>query len=403
MEASRPHESAPPPAWVLVPAAGRGARFGGPVPKQFALLDGEPLLHRTLRTLAACPGIVGLAAAVPAERLDDPGLLPAELVRAGRAVACAGGASRTDSVRAALACVPPACALVLVHDGARPAVTPALVARVAAAAWREGACVPGLPIQETIKEVDATGRVVKSVPRASLVLVQTPQGFRREVLEAAYRWLEAHPQAGFTDDAGLVEASGRPVACVAGEPGNLKVTVPADLARLGRAGDRAAQAAPRVGHGYDVHRLVEGRPLLLGGVQVPFERGLLGHSDADVALHALCDAILGGACLGDLGLHFPDSDPAFAGADSRGLLTEVARRAAAAGWRVTSADLTLVAQRPRLALYLPAMARTIADLLGLPDDAVNVKAKTEEGLGFTGAGEGIAAHAVAVLVRAEGT
>ncbi|HOX46337.1 MAG TPA: 2-C-methyl-D-erythritol 4-phosphate cytidylyltransferase [Myxococcota bacterium] len=402
MDVSRHLDVAPPPAWVLVPAAGRGERFGGPVPKQFALLDGAPLLHRTLRALAACPGVAGLAVAVPAERLADPDLLPAELASSGRAVVCAGGARRLDSVRAALQRVPPGVALVLVHDGARPAVTPALVARVAAAAWREGACAPGLPVQETLKEVDAAGRVVRSVPRGPLVLVQTPQGFRREVLEAAYRWLEAHPQAGFTDDAGLVEASGQPVACVPGEPGNLKVTLPEDLARLAQAGGRVARAAPRVGHGYDVHRLVEGRPLVLCGVRVPFERGLLGHSDADVGLHALGDAILGAACLGDLGRHFPDSDPAYAGADSRGLLAEVARRAAAAGWRVSSADLTLVVQRPRLAPHLPEMVRAIAGLLALPDDAVSVKAKTEEGLGFTGAGEGIAAHAVAVLVRTEG-
>jgi len=394
MDAASSKTGAPPPAWVIVPAAGRGERFGGPCPKQFALVGGEPLLHRTLRALAACPQVDGLCVAVPAERLADPGALPAELARAGRAVACAGGASRTDSVRAALALVPAGVELVLVHDGARPAVTSALVARVAEAAWREGACVPGTPVQETVKEVGADGRVTRTVPREPLRLVQTPQGFRRGVLEAAYRWLDAHPGAAFTDDAGLVESSGQPVCCVAGEPGNLKVTVPADLARL------AAPAAPRVGHGYDVHRLVEGRRLLLCGVEVPFERGLLGHSDADVGLHALCDAILGAACLGDLGRHFPDSDPAHAGADSRGLLAEVARRAAAAGWRVSSADLTVVAQRPRLAPHLPEMARVVASLLDLPGGAVNVKATTEEGLGFTGAGEGIAAHAVAVLVPA---
>jgi 2-C-methyl-D-erythritol 4-phosphate cytidylyltransferase/2-C-methyl-D-erythritol 2,4-cyclodiphosphate synthase len=392
METSPPRTDAPPLAWAIVPAAGRGERFGGP--KQFAPLGGAPLLHRTLRALAACPEVAGLAVAVPAEYLGDPGMLPDELVSAGRIAVCAGGATRTDSVRAALALVPPGIELVLVHDGARPAVTPALVARLTEAAWREGAAVPGLPVLESVKQVDAAGRVVRSVPRGPLLLVQTPQGFRRAVLEGAYRWLEAHPGATFTDDAGLVEASGRPVTCVPGEPGNVKVTVPADLARL--AG--ATPGVPRVGHGYDVHRLVEGRPLVLGGVEVPFERGLLGHSDADVLLHALCDAILGAAGLGDLGRHFPDTDPAFAGADSRELLSEVARLAAGAGFRVCSADLTLVAQRPRLAAYLPEMARTIAEILGLAGGAINVKAKTEEGLGFTGAGDGMAAHAVAVLV-----
>ena len=383
-----------PTCWALVPAAGAGTRFGGPEPKQFQAAGGVPLLHRTLRALLACPRVAGLAVAVPADRLDRQRVLPPELRADPRVRLCAGGASRTASVRAALELLPDDCGLVLVHDGARPRVASGLVERVAAAAERTGACAPGLAPADTVKRVGADGRVAATLEREALRLIQTPQGFRREVLERAYAWLDAQPAPPrLTDDAGLVEASGQPVALVAGEPDNLKITRPRDLAAAGLA-------LPRVGHGYDVHRLVAGRPLRLGGVEVPAAVGLLGHSDGDVALHALADALLGAAALGDIGRMFPDDDPAWAGADSRALLARVVERLAASGLAPASADVTIVAQRPRLAAHLPAMAAAVARVLGLDAGEVNVKATTEEGLGLTGDGQAMAAYAVCVVAPA---
>jgi 2-C-methyl-D-erythritol 4-phosphate cytidylyltransferase/2-C-methyl-D-erythritol 2,4-cyclodiphosphate synthase len=247
------------------------------------------------------------------------------------------------------------------------------------------------PAVETVKEVAPDGRVVRTLARERLVMAQTPQGFRRKVLEDAYRWAASRDaQDAFPDDAALVEAAGHPVHAVDGEPGNLKVTVPGDLVRLGLG-------VPRVGFGYDVHRLEAGRPLVLGGVSIPHERGLQGHSDADVLLHALADAMLGAAGLGDLGRHFPDDDPGYAGADSLALLAEVVRRVAQAGYRATSCDATLVAQEPRLQPFIPGMIQKVAAVLEVEPGAVGIKATTEEGLGFTGGGAGMAAYAVVVL------
>jgi 2-C-methyl-D-erythritol 2,4-cyclodiphosphate synthase len=247
-----------------------------------------------------------------------------------------------------------------------------------------------MPANETIKEVGERNQVVKTLPREQLRLVQTPQGFRRDVIERAYRFRAEHGKDVFSDDAALVEASGQEVVTVMGEHQNIKVTRPDDLTHLGFY-------LPRVGFGYDVHRLVPGRALILGGVRIPFELGLLGHSDADVALHALCDAILGAAALGDIGQRFPDTDPRYRGISSLTLLTDVVGHVGAHGYSVASADLTIVAQKPRLAEYLPAMARAIAPVLMVPHDAIGLKATTEEGLGFTGSQQGIAAYAVAVL------
>jgi 2-C-methyl-D-erythritol 2,4-cyclodiphosphate synthase len=221
--------------------------------------------------------------------------------------------------------------------------------------------------------------------------VQTPQGFRREVLRQAYAWAEQNGNPDFTDDAALVEASGQSVSVVAGDEENVKVTLPGDLIRLGLL-------VPRVGHGYDVHRLEAGRRLMLGGVEIEHDRGLVGHSDGDVALHALGDALLGAAGLPDIGQQFPDSDPQYKNADSLELLARVVVLVLDAGWRAGSADLTLVAEEPKLADHLPRMAERIATVLGVETESVGLKATTEEGLGFTAQKEGIAAHAMVVLV-----
>ena len=372
--------------WAIVAAAGSGARFGAAGGKQFVQIQGISLLERTLRTLEKCADFQGMVVVVPADQVGAAQSRPG--VRA-----VAGGERRIDSVRAGLAEIPDDCDLVLVHDGVRPGVTPELVARVVEAALRYGAAVPVLPVKETVKEVDDAGRVVRTVGREPLRLVQTPQGFRREVLQQAYAWAEQNGNPDFTDDAALVEASGQTVGVVAGEEENVKVTVPGDLIRLGLL-------VPRVGHGYDVHRLEAGRKLMLGGVEIEHDRGLLGHSDGDVVLHALCDALLGAAGLPDIGQQFPDTDPKYKGADSLELLARVVDMVRDAGWRASSADLTLVAESPRLADHLPRMAEKIAKALSVEPEAIGLKATTEEGLGFANRKEGIAAHAMVVLIPA---
>ncbi len=365
-------------------AAGGGVRFGAAGGKQFVKIQGISLLERTLRALEGCAGLGGLVVVVPADRVAGIGERPGL-----RAVA--GGERRVDSVRAGFAALPDDCDLVLVHDGVRPGVTSDLVGRVAAAAQSLGACVPVLEIQDTVKEVGGDGRVVRTLERGTLRRVQTPQGFRREVLQQAYAWADRNGSPDFSDEAALVEASGQAVFTVAGEEENVKVTLPGDLIRLGLL-------VPRVGHGYDAHRLEPGRKLVLGGVEIEHDRGLSGHSDGDAALHALCDALLGAAGLPDIGHQFPDTDPKYQGAFSLGLLRQVVSKVRQAGWRPSSADLTLVAERPRLSGHLPKMAGKISQVLGVHPEAVGLKATTEEGLGFTGQKQGIAAHAMVVLI-----
>lgn len=378
--------------WAVVPAAGRGKRFGSGMPKQFVPIAGVPLLHRTLRALWACPFVDGIALALPKDILDLAWVLPAELRDESLVRVCEGGPSRTESVRAALALVPDECEIVLVHDGARPVICHDMVQRVLEGARETGACVPGTSPADTVKRVDELGRVAQTLDRDELRLVQTPQGFTKSVLLDAYAWLDSQDEPPvLTDDASLVEAAGVDVRVVDGDPGNKKVTLPRDIASLGLT-------PPRVGHGYDVHRLVNDLDLILGGVLVPYDRGLLGHSDADVVLHALADAILGASALGDIGRMFPDTDSRWEGADSGKILGIVRDTVANAGWVVSSADVTIVAQEPKLAPYLPAMGARIEAILDLDPGTVNVKATTEEGLGLTGSANAIAAHAVAILV-----
>jgi 2-C-methyl-D-erythritol 4-phosphate cytidylyltransferase/2-C-methyl-D-erythritol 2,4-cyclodiphosphate synthase len=251
-----------------------------------------------------------------------------------------------------------------------------------------GAAVPALPVTDTLKK-GRDGLVAGTQPREGLYAVQTPQGFSREVLERAYK----ECVDALTDDAGLVERLGLPVAIVPGSRRNIKITLPEDFAMA----EQMMTSAPRVGLGYDAHRLVEGRQLILGGVAIPHEKGLLGHSDADVVLHALTDALLGACALGDIGQHFPDSDPAYQGISSLLLLEKTVALLKEKGFRPMQCDLTIQAQRPKLAPHLPRMRANIAAALGIPLDKVGLKATTTEGLGFVGWEEGIAVQAVAVV------
>ncbi len=301
-----------------------------------------------------------------------------------------GGSSRSESVRRGLAAVPDDAEIIVVHDAARPKATPDLAAAVVGAV-RQGAdaAVPGLVPTDTIKLVDEAGWVLDTPDRARLRAVQTPQAFKAGALRAA------HAGGGeATDDAALVEATGGRVVVVDGEETNVKVTTRVDLQAL-EAGGRPSL---RIGHGFDIHAWSDQpRSLVLGGVEIEADRGLEGHSDADAVCHALCDAILGPAGLGDLGRHFPDTDPQWAGAASTGLLAEVVRMAAAAGWRPVSADVTVVAEAPKLAPHVPMMEARLGELVGT---TVTVKATRAEGLGALGRNEGIAAWAVTLLESA---
>jgi len=378
---------------VILAAGGSGVRAG--TAKQWLVLGGETVLRRVARTLSASPLVDEIVAVVPVADVDRGAAELAGLSRPARAVA--GGAARAESVRNGLAASEGA--VLLVHDAARPFATAALAERVAAAAARDGAALAALPVTDTVKRAltpagEGDGaRVAETLDRSTLWLAQTPQGFRRELLEHAFA--AAGPAAAeATDECALVERLGAPVTLVPGEPGNFKITGPGDVARA-----RALVEAPvAMGVGYDTHRFEAGRRLVLGGVEFEGD-GLAGHSDADVCAHAIGDAILGAAGLGDLGRHFPDTDPRWKDVSSLTLLGEIARLAAGAGWTVGNADVTLAARRPRIAPRAAAMRERLAAALGISPAQLNVKATTGEGMGFVGRGEGIAAHAVALLVR----
>lgn len=378
---------------VLV-AAGSSTRMG--FDKLSFDLGGETVLHRSIRAFDQCPqiGEIVLVAGKNRAFVEQQAVgctKPVQIV--------AGGATRAESAKNGVLAAHGE--LVAVHDAARPFVSPAVIAAVLEAAARCGAAAPAVPVKDTIKQaVPGDGKtvpeacLVHSTPdRSTLYAVQTPQCFDRTQYLAALQELDAEKARLVTDDCSLFELTGRSVQLTQGDYANLKITTREDLPRP----VQKEETRMRIGHGYDVHRLVEGRKLILGGVEIPFEKGLLGHSDADVLAHAVMDAVLGAAALGDIGQHFPDNDPAYAGADSLELTRHVARILSEHGYRVENIDATILCQRPKLAPHIPAMRANLAAAFGLPVDAVSVKATTEEHLGFTGEGLGIAAHAVALI------
>jgi 2-C-methyl-D-erythritol 4-phosphate cytidylyltransferase/2-C-methyl-D-erythritol 2,4-cyclodiphosphate synthase len=308
----------------------------------------------------------------------------------------AGGVTRAGSVRIGLERLK-AAEFVLVHDAARPAASPRLVQSVLEATLAHGAAVPVLRIGDTVKEEDAHGFAARTLPRGPLRLAQTPQGARTDWLIEA---LDAAAEAGaeVTDEGQALERAGRRVKLVEGEAGNRKITTEDDLREVARRLD-PVPAALRVGTGYDVHPFADGRALVLGGVAFPGERGLAGHSDADVVLHAAMDAVLGAAGLPDIGAHFPNDDPALRGADSRALASAVAAKVRAAGFAIVNVDVTVLAERPRIGPKVPEMRAAIARAFGLAIERVGVKATTLEGLGSLGRGEGIACQAVALVAQ----
>jgi len=400
---------------VIIPAAGSGQRMGGGKPKQYLTLGGIPLLARSIRPFLALADIALVVVAVPAERIEATRTLCRQHLEADeRLRVVAGGATRQLSVQAGLAALPVEIGMVLVHDGARPLVREELIRACLEAALRDGAAIAALELTDTLKLATTNRRIARTLPREGLWRAQTPQAVRRDWLEQAYQQATQDNFQG-TDEASLLEHAGLPVTLVPSGEDNLKITRPEDL-RLAEAlisrqrtedrGQNPLPAAPpplagvgglRIGHGYDAHRLVTGRPLVLGGIIVPHHLGLDGHSDADVLLHALMDALLGALGLGDIGRHFPDSDPGLRGIDSMLLLGRVLTQLRTASARLLNADLTIVCQAPRLASHIPAMRDRIALACGVTPAQINIKATTTEKMGFCGRGEGIAAHAVALL------
>jgi 2-C-methyl-D-erythritol 4-phosphate cytidylyltransferase/2-C-methyl-D-erythritol 2,4-cyclodiphosphate synthase len=382
------------PTGAILVAAGRGRRMGA-VAKLFLPLGGRTVLERALHALTL-PAEVHVAVVVaPHDQVAEAGRLAAAFPKVTAVVP--GGEERQDSVAAGLDALP-SVAWVVVHDAARPLLTPALVRRVLHAARPSGAATAAIAARDTVK-VASAGVVRQTLDRDTIWLTQTPQAFRAALLR------EAHDRARrdgvrATDDAALVETMGVAVRIVEGEVLNLKVTTPEDLA-IAEAVVRRWEGAEdrRTGIGYDVHRLMAGRRLVLGGIEIPYERGLAGHSDADVILHAIMDALLGAAGLPDIGQHFPSEDIRYRDADSRTLLREVVARLHQAGYTPAQVDVVILAEAPRLAPYLPGMRRVIAEVLTIEERAVGLKATTTEGLGAIGRGEGIAAQAIVTVIR----
>ncbi|HET6519392.1 MAG TPA: bifunctional 2-C-methyl-D-erythritol 4-phosphate cytidylyltransferase/2-C-methyl-D-erythritol 2,4-cyclodiphosphate synthase [Geminicoccaceae bacterium] len=382
---------------ALIVAAGRGIRFGGACPKQYAALGGPPVLRRTIEAFHRHPAVSRVSVVIrPGDRpLYDEAAAGLDLPEP-----VAGGDTRQESVRLGLeALTASAPGTVLIHDGARPLASARLIARVCDALARHAAVLPALPVTDTLKRADADGRVVRgTVARAGLWRAQTPQGFRFEAILAAHRAAAEGPE--LTDDAAVAEAAGIEVALVEGEERNLKITTADDLARAALL--LGAGLGPRTGTGFDVHRFGPGDGVMLCGVRVPHGAGLVGHSDADVGLHALTDALLGALGAGDIGQHFPPSDPRWRGADSGLFLARARDLVAEAGGLIAHVDVTLVCERPKVGPHRAAMVARLAEILRLPSGRVSVKATTTEGLGFTGRGEGIAAQAVATCLLPDG-
>ena len=377
---------------AVIVAAGSATRMQG-IDKMLVPLAGVPVVLRSVRALAASDCIDSLVIVTRTECMETLRTLCAEVSKPVTVVA--GGASRPESVLAGLAALPEGTELAAIHDGARPLVTQAVIAEAVEAAGRYGAAAPAVPVHDTIKQAE-NGLVRATPERKTLFAVQTPQVFDVKLLKTVLR---AAMERGIalTDDCSAVEAAGKPVVLTQGCEENLKITTPVDLTLAEAILKR--RKTMRIGHGYDVHRLTEGRKLILGGVEIPFQRGLDGHSDADVLVHALMDALLGAAGLRDIGVLFPDNDPAYKNISSMLLLDRVMQTLERAGYAVGNVDVTVLAQRPKLKDYIPVMRENLARAMKIPLDCVNIKATTEEGLGFTGSGEGIACHAVCLLER----
>lgn len=398
-------------AAAVVVAAGRGIRIGGGTPKQYRRVGGRAVLTRTLAALAAHDGIDRIQPVIAADAAAFYHECLADLAPEARARIAApvtGGATRQLSVRAGLDALARSGAprLVLVHDAARPFVDAPLLDRALAAGRDHGAAVPGLPVTDTIKRIESIGpgigRVTETPPRETLRAVQTPQAFAFTLLHEAHRRAAEAGLDGFTDDGALAEWAGLQVVVFEGDLRNVKITQAADLVEADRAFSDPESSAmtayvTRLGTGFDVHAFTEGDHVWLGGVKIPADRGVLAHSDGDVALHALTDALLGAIADGDIGTHFPPSDEQWRGAASDQFLAHAASLVRARGGKIDHLDITVLAEAPRIGAYREAIRARIAEICGVPLSSVSIKATTTEKLGFVGRAEGLAAQAAATI------
>ncbi len=377
---------------ALVVAAGRGSRLGGDLPKQYLPLGPWPMLRFSLARLAAHPRVRVVRAVI---HPDDRDLFAQAAEGLDLAEPVAGGATRQESVRMGLESLADGdLDAVLVHDGARPFLDAALIDRVLDRLAEADGAIPAVPVSDTLKRVDAAHHIRETVPRSGLWRAQTPQGFRLAALRRAHAQAAGGPE--LTDDAQVAEAAGLTVDVVQGAETNVKITTPEDRARAQRwLQDRAET---RVGTGFDVHAFADAPgPVRLCGVDVPHDHGLAGYSDADVGLHVVVDAVLGALAAGDIGQHFPPSDPQWRDADSAVFVERVRELVAARGAAIVNVDVTLICERPKLGAFREAMAARVAELLGIERGRVSVKATTTERLGFTGRREGIAGQCAASL------
>lgn len=394
-------DTAGPKVAVVIVAAGRGERAGSEGgPKQYRLIGGRPVIAHTIDAFLAHPAVVSIVVAI---HPDDEAMFaeavggPSDIVRAVH-----GGSSRQDSTRLALLALrEDAPDIVLIHDGVRPFVDNGLIDRVIGAVGDSQAALPAVPVSDTLKRSGGDGIVTETVARDGLHGAQTPQGFPFRPILAAHEKAHTQGRDGFTDDAAIAEWADMPVKLVAGSPDNVKLTWPRDIAMADRrlAGSAALPFPDvRTGNGYDVHAFEPGEAVVLCGVTIPHDRKLAGHSDADVGLHALTDALLATCGAGDIGTHFPPSDPQWRGAASRIFVEHAAKLVRERGGRIANADVTLIAEAPKVGPHRPAMTAAIASMLGIAAERISIKATTNERLGFIGRGEGIAAIATATVV-----
>ena len=381
---------------AIIAAAGEGRRLGAALPKQLLDIGGRSILERSVAAFAGHERIDDVIVVLPASLAASPPAWMQASRESPRVQIVAGGARRQDSVANAFDRVASDSDVVLVHDAARPFVSRDLISRAIDAASEHGAAIVALPVRDTVKRVDVSGGrpvIAGTIARESVYLAQTPQAFRREVLRAAVALGRSGIDA--TDEAMLAEQAGHRVHIVEGDPANVKITTTDDL---DAARQRTSPAGVgRIGTGYDLHRLVDGRPLIIGGVTIPSTTGALGHSDADVVCHAVIDAVLGAACAGNVGQHYPDTDLRWKGASSIAMLRDALGHVTRRSLAVENVDVTVVLERPKIAPFIPEIRARLADALGIDVERVSVKGKTNEGVDAVGRGEAIAAHAVALL------
>lgn len=395
-------------AGAVIAAGGMAQRMQG-VNKQILKIDGIPVLVRSIRALAAIPEIREMVVVARPELFEQLESWKQEYHLPDFCLT-AGGDTRQQSVLNGVGCLSEQVEYVVIHDGARPFADRQLIDRCLQSAVEHQAATAAVPVKDTIKQAADDGSIAATPDRSRLYLTQTPQIFHAQLYRRAAEQAQAEG-LDFTDDCQLMEHLGHRVWLAQGDYRNIKITTPEDIVIAQAIAESMEGEAPRmeqekqrmplmrIGHGYDVHRLVEGRKLILGGVEIPWQKGLLGHSDADVLVHAVMDAILGAAALGDIGKHFPDTDPNYAGADSMLLLREIVRLVEEQGYQIGNLDCTVIAQQPKLKDLIPQMQERIAAVCKVQPNQVNVKATTEEKLGFTGTGEGMSAHCVCLLTR----